>query len=63
MAAWYISVEIQLSIVGAVLLYVTTRNNKIGFLAISLTFLVFTEISGIIVFKRRYHGTLIMLQK
>ncbi|XKL64038.1 hypothetical protein PGB90_004124 [Kerria lacca] len=56
--SWYISADIQLAIVGSVLLFIATRNRKIGIYATVFAFVIFSGITFTVAYVNKFNGIL-----
>ncbi|XP_065201228.1 nose resistant to fluoxetine protein 6-like [Planococcus citri] len=56
--SWYISADIQLAIIGGILLYIFTKNRKIGIFAIFFALMVFAAITFTVAYINQFHGIL-----
>ncbi|XP_065222006.1 uncharacterized protein LOC135846697 [Planococcus citri] len=54
--SWYISVDIQLAVIGGILLYIWSRSTKIGIFSVGLTFVVSIIMTFIVAFKNHSYG-------
>ncbi|XP_065211272.1 O-acyltransferase like protein-like isoform X2 [Planococcus citri] len=57
-ASWYISVDIQLAIIGGILLYIFSRNAKLGILAVAVLFITSIAMTFIYAYVNQFHGLL-----
>ncbi|XP_065206402.1 O-acyltransferase like protein-like isoform X2 [Planococcus citri] len=56
--SWYISTDIQLAIIGGILLYIFTKNEKIGIYAIGFTLVVSITTTFTVAYINKFHGLL-----
>ncbi|XP_065224459.1 nose resistant to fluoxetine protein 6-like isoform X1 [Planococcus citri] len=55
-ASWYISVDIQLAIIGGILLYILSKNTKIGIIVTIASFIVSIVVTFITAYKNHFYG-------
>ncbi|XP_065222003.1 nose resistant to fluoxetine protein 6-like [Planococcus citri] len=54
--SWYISVDIQLAVIGGILLYIWSKNTKIGIFSVGVTFLASIVVTFMIAYKNQLYG-------
>ncbi|XP_065224461.1 nose resistant to fluoxetine protein 6-like isoform X3 [Planococcus citri] len=57
-ASWYISVDIQLAIIGGILLYILSKNTKIGVIVTIASFILSIVVTFITAYKNHFYGLL-----
>ncbi|XP_065222000.1 nose resistant to fluoxetine protein 6-like [Planococcus citri] len=55
-ASWYISVDIQLAVIGGILLYIWSKNTKIGIFSVGVTFITSIAVTFMIAYKNHLYG-------
>lgn len=58
LVSYYIAVDIQLSILGAVLLFITSKKRKIGIIMVLLSLIVASSVTFAVVYINEYFGHL-----
>lgn len=56
--SWYISVDIQLTILGCILMLITVKSKVLGIVATIFTFTVAAIVTGVIAYANNYHALL-----
>ncbi|XP_065221988.1 nose resistant to fluoxetine protein 6-like isoform X2 [Planococcus citri] len=54
--SWYISVDIQLAVIGGILLYIWSTNTKIGIFSVVVTFVASIVVTFMIAYKNQLYG-------
>ncbi|XP_065204696.1 nose resistant to fluoxetine protein 6-like [Planococcus citri] len=57
-SSYYISLDIQLAIIGVIIVYIASKNERKGILATALLFVISIIITFFIAYLNRFHGTL-----